>query len=212
MYQRPSTRAGEAIVRSPMSIHVQQLERGAGTQHERLSVIVREEDLAVHRDRRRRKPFPPRNTQPSLPQRLAGRRLQRGHDARHVVDHVELLAVEDRRRHERRTARARPREMRARHVAGPAGLDRQRRARASGRAEHHPVADDRRRDHLVRGAAAAPQLTAAFRVVRLHPLLAADDDLVATGDANGDRRAPPGTGVAGRPPDLRGRCACRTQR
>jgi len=32
-------------------IHVEQLKRGAGTQHERLSVIIREEDLAVHRHR-----------------------------------------------------------------------------------------------------------------------------------------------------------------
>src|SRR5688572_31258969 len=88
--------------------------------------------------------------------------------------------------------------MRPGDVAAATRPDRQRRARTARRAEDHAVADDRRRDHLVGVAAAPPQLPAALRVVRLHLLLATDDDLVAGADAHRDRRAPPVAGLTRR--------------
>src|SRR5688500_13677385 len=90
--------------------------------------------------------------------------------------------------------------MRPGDVAAATRPDRQRRARTARRAEDHAVADDRRRDHLVGVAAAPPQLPAALRVVRLHLLLATDDDLVAGADAHRDRRAPPVAGLTWRAP------------
>lgn len=78
------------------AVHVQQLEGGPRLQHERLALIVREEHFAIDADGRRGESLTLRLTEPSLPHHAPGGRLERGDDACHVVDGVELLAVEQR--------------------------------------------------------------------------------------------------------------------
>src|SRR5215813_14362450 len=92
--------------------------------------------------------------------------------------------------------------MGSRHVAAAARADGERRTRASGRTEHETMADDRRRNDLVRASAAAPQFAAAIWSVRVHTVLTVYDDLVVITRLNGDRRTPAGTGVARSSPDL----------
>src|SRR6185436_485876 len=114
--------------------------------NEGLPIVIGEENFSVDRHRRRGKAFPPRDAEPALPEGAAGCRVKGRDDAGHVVDGVETLAIEDRRGHEWRAARCTPREMTPGNVALAAGPDRQRRADASRRTKHQPVADDRCRN------------------------------------------------------------------
>ena len=129
----------------------QQFELRTRPQHERLALVVREEHLAVHRDRRRREAFALRDAEPPLPHHacpvVASKQVTM---LCHVVDHVEMLAVR-----ESATARTAIRAGSSRRgdccVTSPraARPDRQRRTGATRRAEHHAVAHDRRRNHFV---------------------------------------------------------------
>ena len=92
-----------------------------------------------------------------------------------------------------------------RHVALPARANGERGARAPRRAENHPVADDRRGNHLVSAAAASPELAAGVGIVGLHSLLSVDDHLVVIADVDGDRRAPSDRRLSRRSPDWRAR-------
>src|SRR5687767_1634919 len=97
-----------------------------------------------------------------------------------------MLAVENRRRNERRSSRTGPNEVRACNVALAAWTNSQSRAGAAGRAEQHSIAHDRCGNDLEQASIASPDLTTCIRVVRLDSVLAVHDDLVAAGNANGD--------------------------
>ena len=78
------------------TVDMEQVELAAAAQDKRLAFVIGEKDLAVHNDGRRREPFALRSAKPILPECSPRLRIERSGNACHIVDHVQLIAVENR--------------------------------------------------------------------------------------------------------------------
>ncbi len=70
-------------------------ELAAGLHHVRLTVVVREEDLAVERDWRGGETFLPGDAEAALVEDLSGPGVVGGQDALNVVDEIENAVDDD---------------------------------------------------------------------------------------------------------------------
>ena len=130
------------------------------------SLIVGEEHFAVDADRGGGKSFVYGHAAALLPEDLARLRFEAGDHADNVVDHVEILAVDERAGDERRALDRLPLEIGLGDVASrPARPNRQGGTDAAGTAEDHVVAHHGSGDHLVVIAGTGPDDFAVVGVV-----------------------------------------------